>query len=399
MTGIDSLLLLLRRSPVDVATTLYNRLRRAGRQLQVATHTGDTPYEFGHALVARFLDITADRRGGDLLPPAEDEVPVLIDLYVRAWYSPHVIERAERRAAVWAWWKLQWRFSFARLWRRQRVRLPARLGDPYRKARRCRTIVQSFSPGDGAYTSPGVIGCQSYCVRVRRYRRFNIHRRAFDAWFGTAITQVLFDLITDFRIVGEENSRRKGRCWSSPHSALSIPWRWVRIAPGRLSSSRFSYSQCASVNQLGAGAVGVLPCFSRQPLDAGLTCADAVLRQRGILGVFPEGTSAAAVLRPARPGVALIAARAGARILPVGLDGFIDVLPRLGKGRRARVTAHIGKPFGPFAVPGRGRERREYLERIGHEIMQHIAELLPAERRGHYSDDPASGRQRKETEY
>jgi len=126
VTGIDSLLLLLRRSPVDVATTLYNRLRRAGRQLQVATHTGDTPYEFGHALVARFLDIAADRRDGDLLPPAEDEVPVLIDLYVRAWYSPHAIERAERRAAVWAWWKLQWRFSLARLWRRQRVRLPAR---------------------------------------------------------------------------------------------------------------------------------------------------------------------------------------------------------------------------------------------------------------------------------
>ncbi len=79
----------------------------------------------------------------------------------------------------------------------------------------------------------------------------------------------------------------------------------------------------------------------------------------------------------------------GARLLPVGLDGFIDVLPRLGKGKRAHVTARIGQPFGPFTAPGRGRERREYLEQIGHEIMRHIAELLPPERRGHYSDDPA----------
>lgn len=126
VTGIDSVLLLLRRSPVDTATVLYNRLRRAGRQLEVSTHTGDTPYELGRVLTARFLEIAASRRDGDLLPPAEDEVPILIDLYVRAWYSPHAIEREERRAAVWAWWKLQWRFSLARLWRRQRAKRPSR---------------------------------------------------------------------------------------------------------------------------------------------------------------------------------------------------------------------------------------------------------------------------------
>jgi transglutaminase-like putative cysteine protease len=120
-TGIDSVLLLLRRSPIDMATVLYNRLRRVGRQLEVSTHMGDTPYEFGRAFVARFLEIADARHDEDLLPPAEDEIPVLIDLYVRAWYSPHTIERPERRAAVWAWWKLQWRSSLARLWRKQRA--------------------------------------------------------------------------------------------------------------------------------------------------------------------------------------------------------------------------------------------------------------------------------------
>ena len=124
-----------------------------------------------------------------------------------------------------------------------------------------------------------------------------------------------------------------------------------------------------------------------------------MLGQNGVLGVFPEGTSAVAVLRPPRPGVALIAAWTGARILPVGLDGFIDVLPKLGRGKRAHVTARIGKPFGPFTVSGRGRERREYLEKIGHEIMQHIAELIPPERRGHYSDDPAVRAAAQGTEY
>jgi hypothetical protein len=35
---------------------------------------------------------------------------------------------------------------------------------------------------------------------------------------------------------------------------------------------------------------------------------------------------------------------------------------------------------------------------IGHEIMRHIAELLPPEKRGHYSDDPAIREAAKGTE-
>jgi hypothetical protein len=34
-------------------------------------------------------------------------------------------------------------------------------------------------------------------------------------------------------------------------------------------------------------------------------------------------------------------------------------------------------------------QRRAQLDEIGHEIMHHIAELIPPEKRGHYSDDPA----------
>jgi len=94
-------------------------------------------------------------------------------------------------------------------------------------------------------------------------------------------------------------------------------------------------------------------------------------------------------LRPPRPGAAFLAVRTGARILPMGFDGLPDVFPRFRKGRRARVTVQIGKPFGPFHATGRGRARRQQLDVIGHEIMRHIAELISPEWRGHYSDDLA----------
>ena len=132
---------------------------------------------------------------------------------------------------------------------------------------------------------------------------------------------------------------------------------------------------------------------SREALRAG----QAILKQGGVLGIFPEGGSWAQVLRPARPGTAYLTTLTGAPILPIGLYGLNDIFPfKLGK--RAKVTINIGTPFGPFKVTGRGRERREQLDEIGHEIMRQISLLLPTEMRGFYSDDPAIREAAKGTE-
>lgn len=120
-----------------------------------------------------------------------------------------------------------------------------------------------------------------------------------------------------------------------------------------------------------------------------MRASTAVLAQKGFLMIFPEGGAWAHVLRPARPGAALLASMTNARILPVGLDGLPQMFPSLRKGFRSEVTIRIGKPFGPLHAEGRGRQRREQLDRLGDDIMQHIATLLPPERRGVYSDDPA----------
>ncbi|NLT74789.1 MAG: 1-acyl-sn-glycerol-3-phosphate acyltransferase [Chloroflexi bacterium] len=117
--------------------------------------------------------------------------------------------------------------------------------------------------------------------------------------------------------------------------------------------------------------------------------AEAVLASNGVLGVFPEAGSWAQTLRRARPGTAFLAARTRARILPVGIDGMPEVLPSALRLRRATVTVRVGEPFGPLETAGTGRERREELDTIGHRIMEHIAALLPEQRRGLYSTDPA----------
>lgn len=118
-----------------------------------------------------------------------------------------------------------------------------------------------------------------------------------------------------------------------------------------------------------------------------LRSAEEELSSRGNIAIFPEGGSWAEVLRPARPGTAFLAVRTGAQVLPVGIDGLVNMLHELRHGRRPRVTVRIGEAFGPFKANGRGRERRKQLDEIGDEIMQRIAFLIPPDRRGYYSED------------
>lgn len=145
-------------------------------------------------------------------------------------------------------------------------------------------------------------------------------------------------------------------------------------------------------------AWGILPIIRGGSSRDGLLRAQRFLEQKGVLCIFPEGGSWADVLRPPRPGAALLAARTSALIVPIGLDGLNDVFPSLAKGKRAQVTINIGKPFGPFQLDMRDRSARQAMDDIGHEVMRHISELIPPGRRGFYSDDPAVREAAKGTE-
>lgn len=133
---------------------------------------------------------------------------------------------------------------------------------------------------------------------------------------------------------------------------------------------------------------GVIPTYRGTGSRGTLYLAESVLRQNGILGIFPEGGSWATVLRPPRPGTAFLAWRTKAQILPLGIDGTVRFFDQIRKNGKAHITLKIGKPFGPFNTSGSSRPSREELEEIGHTIMRNIAPLIPAERRGFYSDDP-----------
>jgi 1-acyl-sn-glycerol-3-phosphate acyltransferase len=118
----------------------------------------------------------------------------------------------------------------------------------------------------------------------------------------------------------------------------------------------------------------------RQALQGALD----VLKRGEVLGMAPEGTRSRETyaLQKGKTGVAYLAARAGALIVPVGMTGTEKIKDNLPRLRRTHLRVVIGKPFRlPESGEVRGQKLREYTDLI----MHRIAELLPEEYRGVYA--------------
>lgn len=117
----------------------------------------------------------------------------------------------------------------------------------------------------------------------------------------------------------------------------------------------------------------------------------AALDTGAVLGMFPEGTRARGrgLGRP-HPGVALLALRTNALILPAAIWGTQQILPRLPlvPFLRPRVTIHFGEPF---RLPPASRITAEDAERGARLIMERIARLLPPEALGEYGRSLLAG--------
>jgi 1-acyl-sn-glycerol-3-phosphate acyltransferase len=228
-------------------------------------------------------------------------------------------------------------------------------------------------------------------AKLLRYSRQVVYpRRRLLRSVLRRLSRVAFAALCDLRIIGRENLPESGPLIVvANHFHFADPVAIVR-------ATHWPLDFLGGFNLVDAPPAliwipklwGYYEVHRGSAARAALRASISVLAQKGVLAIFPEGGSWAPVLRPARPGTALLAAQSGAPLLPIGLDGLIQVFPSLGQGRRATVTVRIGRVFGPFHVTGKGHERRQQLDLLGGEIMHRIAELIPPERQGVFSSDP-----------
>lgn len=126
-------------------------------------------------------------------------------------------------------------------------------------------------------------------------------------------------------------------------------------------------------------ALGMIPIKRgvRHQADAALQTGVEVLDAGGALGLYPEGTrSPDGRLYRGRTGVARLALRTGAPVVPIGLIGSRDVQPKDARfpRPRGRVRVKFGRPMSFENYAGR-EDDRAVLRAITDEIMGEILSL------------------------
>lgn len=123
----------------------------------------------------------------------------------------------------------------------------------------------------------------------------------------------------------------------------------------------------------------ILPHLECFPVKRGKVDRNALrtsfkyLEEGEVLGIFPEGTrSRTSELLPFEQGAALIALKAKAPIVPMGLSGTKTAFPATLRGR---IRVNIGKPLVYPELYG-AKLSNEDLARVNAEVMEQIRTLL-----------------------
>ena len=124
------------------------------------------------------------------------------------------------------------------------------------------------------------------------------------------------------------------------------------------------------------GWLGLIPVHRGSPDRAALRAGLAHLEGGGVLGVFPEGTRGSGAFDSVADGLAYLALRSGAAVVPIAVHGTGAALPR------GAVLPRIGTPVSvaygppvPLDVPGDPRARstvRTAAEQLRLGLVDHL---------------------------
>jgi len=203
---------------------------------------------------------------------------------------------------------------------------------------------------------------------------------------GPPLFRIIFRILARVSIVGLENVPSQGPYLIVfNHLAISDPPLVLAFWPARpdaVGASNMMDTFLVGHLMRWYGTVRVhRGYYDRRLLTAALACLKA---GRPVL-IAPEGgRSHTPGMRPARPGAAYLAIKAGVPLVPVGVTGTESLFSHWRPGRRTLLTMRIGKCFKLPFTSLNGAERHHILDAATGTIMSQIASLLPPEYRGTY---------------
>jgi 1-acyl-sn-glycerol-3-phosphate acyltransferase len=121
---------------------------------------------------------------------------------------------------------------------------------------------------------------------------------------------------------------------------------------------------------------GFIPIFRGKASRASLEASLDVLRQGGVLGLFPEGGIWEPAIRRAQAGVAWLSYRGQAPMLPIGFGSTRGALSDMLRLRRPRLTMYVGEPM-PAVELLPGLPRKLAFQQASDHIVDAIWALVP----------------------
>ncbi|MCB0102166.1 MAG: 1-acyl-sn-glycerol-3-phosphate acyltransferase [Anaerolineales bacterium] len=139
------------------------------------------------------------------------------------------------------------------------------------------------------------------------------------------------------------------------------------------------------------GSWDIIPVHRGEMDMAALKSAFRMLEEGRIFGVAPEGTrNYNGILRRGLPGAAILAMKSGAPVLPLSHWGGEVYMKNLKSFKKTDFYIKIGEPF---YIKTEGKVTAEVRQEVVDDMMYKIAELMPEQYRGVYSDlSKASGK-------
>ena len=154
--------------------------------------------------------------------------------------------------------------------------------------------------------------------------------------------------------------------------AVYTPWQVETLGAADVPHER--------VTELAIRFFGCIPVhrgsFDRWALNQAL----GVLKQGGVIALFPEGGIWEAGAKRAQTGVAWLSYRGNTPVLPIGFGGTVGALGVALRLKGPRLTMNVGESI-PAASPPPGKARKVYLEEYATRVMDAVNALVPAEDR------------------
>ena len=196
----------------------------------------------------------------------------------------------------------------------------------------------------------------------------------------TFLGRILLAILTDVEIKGKEKLPKRGPIiLAGNHAAVLEAVMMAVYTPGIVEFFGTGDIPFDPNYAWIANSYGLIP-VNRGNLDRkGLNKAVNILKQDGILGIFPEGGTWDPTQMEAQTGVAYLSYKANSPILPIGFGGVKGGLQQALHFKHPKLTMNVGELIPPVTLEDSELSMKAQFEDAAQNIMREIKALIPEE--------------------